>query len=568
MFVKKNSCKNGRVLLVFTKGYRENGKVKHKNIETIGYLDDLQKIYPDPLAHFRAIAKQRTEEEEHVPIMINTKSKLTDGNTRKNMGYIFLQKLYYLLDIDGFLSKKHRKENVEYRLNDALRLLVYSRIQNPSSIKKAYENKDRYFEKFDFSLKDLYRSLDLLLSYKTELITHLNQAITSGIGRDASITYYDCTNYYFEINYSDEDITDENGNVIQKGLRKKGPEKNNRPDPIVMLGLLLDKNGIPMNYDIFPGNESEKLTLLPLLRETKKKFNLQKVVIVADKGLNTSDNIFYNNTDNSGYIYSKSIRGADSEFKDWALTPWEDMSIAKSRIHTFDITIERDEKRNTKYTVIQKQVVYYSQNYADRARNQRNETIRKANSLIKNPGKYNRATSVGAAGYVINLEFDKKTGVILERELKLDREKIKEEEKLDGYYAIVTSEVEMSDNEIIEAYKGLWRIEDSFRVTKTEFKARPVYLSTEDHIRAHFFVCYISLLIMRLLELQLDRKYSPNQIVETLENCACTYVEQNYYLFNYRNDLLKDLEAAFRVDLGQKYLRLSQIKQISSNSKK
>ena len=564
MYVRKSRVNNGRILLSFVVGYRQDGKVKQKYIEHIGYLDELEKIYDDPMAHFKEIAKQRTKETKNEPISIDVNVSLPTSSNRKNLGYTFLQRVYYSLELDLFLNKKQLKENINYRFHDVIRLLTYSRILDPSSIKTTHENKTAYFEKFDLSLKDIYRSLDKLLALKDELLIHLYHIISSIYGIDTSHTYYDCTNYYFEIDYNDNDETNSHGETVKPGLRKRGVSKEHRPHPLVTMALLLDNQGIPISYDIFPGNESEKVTLRPLLNKAKSKYQLDKVIIVADRALNTSDNIFYNNSNHDGYIYSKSLKGADSEFVGWALA--DDLSQSqnniKSRVHTFDITIQRKGKRNTKVTVIQKQVVYYSAKFANKARYQRELVIDKAKSLIDNPGKYTRATSVGAAGYVKNINYDKKTGAIIAKDLSLDISKIKEEAKFDGYYAIVTSETHMSDTEIIDRYKGLWKIEESFKIMKSEFKARPVYLSTEDHIRAHFLICYLALVFIRLLERSVNYQYSPAQLIQAMNDYSCLYLDQNYYVFDYKDEILNSLEKVFNLDLSRKFMTQMNIRNL------
>lgn len=279
-------------------------------------------------------------------------------------------------------------------------------------------------------------------------------------------------NYYFEIEYDDQDIRDENGKIIKKGIRKRDPEKNHRPNPIVEMGLLLDKSGFPISYNIFPGNTSEKETIVPEIQKIKRRHNIDKVIVVADRGLNCSDNMIktasldLDKKNRDGYIYGQSIRGADKEFKDWVLK--DDYIVDKiidednneiifkhkSRIYPKKMYVTRDDKGLTKngnkkkqtVTIDQKQMVYYSQKYADKQKRDRLMVIEKAKDLIKNPGAYTRATSYGAAGYINDIKFDKETGQISTvSSLSLNEDKIKEEEKFDGYYSIVTSEENLSD---------------------------------------------------------------------------------------------------------------------------
>ena len=214
-------------------------------------------------------------------------------------------------------------------------------------------------------------------------------------------------------------------------------------------------------------------------------------------------------------------------------------------------------------TIYQKQMVYYSKKYAEKQKKERELVLTKAKDLIAHPGKYTRATSIGAAGYIKNIKFVKETGEIPDGiNLSLNLEKIAEEEKYDGYYSIVTSEKNLSDREIRDIYKGLWEIEESFKIIKSEFRARPIYLRTENHIKAHFLVCFVSLLILRVLEYKIGKKYPVNQIRESLIRYSCSHLDQNYYLFDYRNEVLQSLEEVFDIDLGNKIMATSQIKKI------
>ena len=585
MFLKK-SVSNGRVFLSFVQGYRHKGKVKHKTIEKIGYLDDLEKIYDDPIAHFKSIAKERNlsaSTERSIEVALN--QRLADNSSsRKNLGYAVIKRIYSILGINSFLQNKQKHLNIEYNLNRIFSLLVYNRFLFPSSKKKAFDNRDFFFETYDFSIDDLYRSLDYFARYSEQLQKYLHEKVCEIIGRDGKLGYYDVTNYYFEIPYNDEDEYDDNGVLVKTGFRKKGPSKEHRPDPIVNMGLLIDSNGIPMAFNTFSGGESEKTSLLPIIRRVKKDYGLQRIITVADRGLNTSDNTVFlagKNDDNTrghdGYIYGQSVLSADKEFKAWVINPEgyihtketdkdgeEVIFTHKSRVYAKTIQLKNKHgKRNLKMTIYQKQMAYYSKKYAEKQKKERELVLAKARDLIANPGKYTRATSIGAAGYIKNIKFMKETGEIPDGiNLSLNLEKIAEEEKYDGYYSIVTSEKKLSDKKIRDIYTGLWEIEESFKVIKSEFRARPVYLRTETHIKAHFFICFVSLLILRILEYKLDKKYPVNKIRESLIRYSCSHLDQNYYLFDYRDEIIESLEKVFNIDFGNKVMTPSQIKKI------
>ena len=602
MFVKQNKSHKG-ILLTYTIGYRKNGKVKHKNIETIGYLEDLKKQYNDPISHFKEIAKQRSNSEIHELVIKNLKSKTIDDNSHsKNLGYIILKKVYDELKISSVLNNKQSSLNIKYSLNNIMKLLVFSRILCPASKNETYNNKDIFFEKFDFSLKDLYRSLDYFESLKDDIIKSIWDNTKDSYNRNTSITYYDTTNYYFEISYNDEDLIDENGNILEKGSRKKGPSKEHRKTPIIGMGLLMDKDGIPLSYDLFPGNESEKLMMRPALKKIKSKFDINRTIIVADRGQNTSDNTVFIagknddvHTNHDGYVYGQSIIGADKEFKTWALDQtefindfiydddgnlvtykeaikdengnilrYEDKPVIfkhKSRVYAKKVQIKKDNKRNVNYQIYQKQRVYYCKKYADRQKHERELAVKKAEDLIKNPGKYTQATSYGCTKYINNIRFNEETGEIPNGlELSLKSDKIKEEAKYDGYYSIVTSEKNLTDKEIRDIYKGLWKIEESFKITKSDLETRPVYVWTKEHIEAHFLTCFISLVILRLIEFKTEKKYSTKSIINSLKKYTSNNLEHDIYIQNFTNDVIKDLSSVYNVDLSRKYLTLSEIK--------
>ena len=604
MFVKQNKTSKG-MLLTYTIGYRSNGKVKHKNIETIGYLEELKKLYDDPISHFKELAKQKTNSEINELTIKNLSSKRIEENDfTNNLGYIILKKVYNELGIKDLLIKEQDKLNIKYDLNDILSMLIFMRILKPGSKKNNFENMKMLFESYSFSLDDVYRSLSNLCPLQEVIQKTIWENTKDKYNRDVSCSYYDCTNYYFEIEYNDEDIFehDNNGNIVldkdgipvikRKGIRKRGPEKNHRPDPIVEMGLLMDASFIPLSFNLFPGNESEKLSLLPIFNRTRKDFNIGRTIVVADRGLNTSENILKISgisleeaLNKNGYVYGQSVRIADEEFKQWVLKQ-EDYIIEtitdengseitwkhKSRVYPKKMYVIRADKGKTtsgnkkreEINVDQKQLVYYSQKYADKQKRDREMVITKAKDLISHPEKYTKATSYGVAGYVNNLKFSKSTGEVADaNNLSLNEERIKEEEKYDGYYSIVTSEEKLSDSEIRKIYKGLAKIEESFKITKTGLESRPVYVSTADHIESHFLTCFISLVIIRLIERKLNNKYSYNKIIDSIRNYTSNHIEHDIYMQNYTDEVIKEIEEVFNIDLSRKYLTLSEIKKIS-----
>lgn len=478
------------------------------------------------------------------------------------MGHVALSSIYHELEINKFLISRQRTSDIEFDSNNIMKLLVFSRLLNPASKKKTFESRNDYFDKTNYTLDDVYRSLSFFKKQSNNIQLWLNERIKQNYGRDSSLVYYDVTNYYFETDKTDD-------------FKKKGPSKEHRPNPIVQMGLFIDTNGIPITYQLFPGNTHVCLTLRPNLSRIKKDYNLGKVVVVADKGMTTGDNIWYTLSAKDGYVFSMSIRGSDKEMKAYVLKQdgyeWLGKEYKrKSRLYPRTIWVTALNGKKMKKTVHEKQVIFYSEKYDKRAKAERAAVIAKAQDLIANPGKYTKATSYGAAGYVKNIDFDKETGEILSasKALSLDLEKLKEEEALDGYYAIVTSEHEESADRIIEMYRGLWKIEESFRVTKSDLEARPVFVSREDHIEAHFLTCFIALVIARILERKMGHRYSISQLLESLKKSECTHLQANQYLFDYYDDVLKDIGNVFGVDFSKRIRSIGEIKNILANTKK
>ena len=581
MFLKKCfNKKTGKTQLSIVQGYRVNGVVKNKVIENIGYLEELREQYEDPIAHFKEIVKKMNEEEINKNnIEINLLQKLPDNaKNRKSLGYAVVKNIYNMLGLYDLWQYKQRFVKAKFNLNSIFSLLIFTRFLFPSSIKQAFEHKTNYFENYNFELEDMYRALEYFDENSEEIQKLLAQKTKEKFGRKSQLGYYDVTNYYFEIPYEDEDLIDKNGK-IKKGFRKKGPSKEHRPDPIVQMGLLMDSAGIPIAYNLFSGGESEKVNMLPTIRRVKKDYGINRIIVVADKGLNTSENTAQlsgkNHDDmkyNDGYIYGQSILMSDKAFKEWILDPKgyivdkdnEITFIHKSRIIAKSVTVKNIQgDRNIKREIYQKQMVYYSEKYAKKQYYDRVKVIDKAKKLIANPDQYNKATSRGVAGYIKNLHFSPETGEIIKKhKLELDIDKITEESKYDGYYCIVTSEKDMPDAEIHNAYKGLWKIEESFKILKHEFDARPIFVQTEAHIKAHFLICYVALVIGRYLELLLKGKHNIDNIRKTLRNYQCSYLEQNYYLFDYNDEILKVIGKIFNWEITQKYMQVANIKKI------
>jgi len=546
VFIKvSKSGKKRKVYLV--EGFRdEHGKTKHRTVHCYGYLGDLEANDPDVLIKLRAKAKKIDKNE--VTITYNLSKSNLNREPDKNYGYFFLDNIYKNLGITDFIKNYNFETNFKYDLDEILRLLTFSRILNPMSKKSTVENKDLYFEDFNVDLKSVYKSLSNLDEIKMDLQNHLNQQVTSTYGRDISLVFYDVTNYYFEIDEEDD-------------VKKKGMSKENKKTPIIQMGLLIDNNGLPIAYKLFPGSTPDISTLIPFLNEMRDKFAFGKVILTADKGLNSGANLAYLKSNKDGYIVSTKIRGASRAFKDIVL---DNEGYVYNEAKTFKIksfTRERTVKDNDKKQVNLKEkvVVFWSKGYDDREKHKREKLEERIVEYLETPSKYKASNRYGIKKYL--KEIDSETGEIdKEIVLKFEKEKYEEDVALDGYYSLITSELEMTNKEIIEKYRGLWKIEESFKVLKTDLQGRPVYVRNNDHVEGHFLICFLALLISRILEFKLEHKYSIAKIQNSLKTATCRKIGNGIYSLNKQNEVFRAIEKEFNITMNYSEVRVEQLR--------
>jgi len=568
MFLKKDKKLNGRIYLSIVEGFREpgTGKTKQRKVKSLGYLDELEGEYDDPIAFFTELAKEmsRDAREKELPLNFSfSPNETIDSSSvlRKNLGFSVLSYFYHNLELDRFFVNRQRSLDIGYSLNHIFQMLVYSRVLIPSSKKASFETMDNYFLDFKFSMNHIYKALDYFNSLKDALLLHIHEMIRMNYGRDTSSIYYDVTNYYFEIKEPDE-------------FRKKGVSKEHRTNPIIQMGLLMDNSGLPISYKLFKGNTNDCSTLMPVLDDLKNDYNFGRVIVVTDKGMNTGENIAYNILHKNGYIYSQTVRGANVDLKEYVLSDeGYDVSAEgfkiKSRVVSTKIWVENVKGKRVQVPIEQKQVVFFSPDYAKRAKHEREKAVEKAEKLIPN-NKTGKIPNKGVKKYIVSTPCDTETGELFELSEYhfIDQEKIFEEEKYDGYYAIVTSELNMPTNEILDAYRNLWKIEETFKITRSDLKTRPIYLSKKEHIEAHFLICFVSLLLLRLLQKETANRYSTKTLVNTMNSITGTYVDKNYYMFDYYNEVVEDLGKASNIDFSKRFMTLGEVKNIISRTKK
>ncbi len=590
MFLKSTKQKNGRINLSFVHGYRDpiTKKVKHKVIENLGYVDEYLDQYEDPIAHFKEIARIRTlemKEEElgkEIPLGSIYADEVMDENenSMRHLGFLPLSCIYHELKLDQFLINRQRSKSMDYSLNDVMQLLVYTRVLAPGSKRASFLQKENIAGSFNCDWFDVYRALDYFAAFREDLLLHLHEQVRINYKRKTDVVFYDVTNYYFEIDREDD-------------FRRKGFCKHNTRNPLVQMGLLLDADAIPIAYRLFKGNTHDSQTMMPLLQETRKTYGLERIIIVADKALNSGDNVAFLMAKGDGFIFSQKIRGASQELKDYVFNPagyvekkgvvtvadsWDkqagnqDVPVfrMKSRPYPqeFWVTYADGKKRQIPLDV--KQIVCYNELYARRQKHKRAKVLEKAQKIIAHPKRYSKEEASGALRYVKNIEYNPETGECIntKRIPILDLDKIAEDEKYDGYYAIITSEINMPDQEVVRTYHGLWEIERNFRITKSDLKSRPVHVSLEQRIEGHFLTCYIALLILRLLCKRLNGKHSPEQIIESLKRYQSCLVKDNIFKLTYHDPIIKDIGDVLNLTLNRRFLTTGGIRQLIADSKK
>jgi transposase len=547
---------NDKKIVYLVESFRdEKNRSKQRIIKSFGQLSDLIKDNPNALEEIKTWAKRETESiKHHRTATLKIDFLLEQDGSQKplNYGYTFLESIYNQLNISDFIDNYSTDKPFKYDLDSILKLLVFSRALNPKSKRKTFEKKVNYFfELKDFSLDDLYRSLDHLSEIKDDLMVHLNEEIASQGLRDASLVFYDVTNYYFE---SDE--TD--------GFRETGVSKENQTTGIVQMGLFIDNNGLPITYELFPGNTNDLSTMRPILEKIKKQFNLGKLTIVADKGNNSASNLAMIEAYGDDYIISQRIRNRGNTYSNIVLNQ-EDYQYNQD--HTFKyklVSYDKEVKLEDGSTkVIHEHLMcFWSKDEEFYQRAKRGLLEDKIQRFLNEPALLNASNSFGIKKYFKKVKIDPKTGEILKGKdtYVFNKEKYDRDLALDGYYTIVTNNLELHPFDIIKHYRQLSKIEESFKVTKTDLEGRPIYVWTKPHIKGHFLTCYLALLIYRILQMKLDHKYPVHQIKEALNSANVIKLNKHIYLMHDTDKVFKEMSRIYELEIDYKYVRFEVLK--------
>lgn len=551
-----------------------NGKRTTKVVEKLGTEAELRKKLDgkDPYEWANEYIQQlnaKTEAEKSRITISYSPHEQVEINQRRsfNAGYLFLQKIYYDLGLNKICTAVKRKHSFKYDLNSILSRLIYTRIIYPGSKKSAFEDSAKFIEQPNFELHQVYRALSVMNEEMDYIQAQLYKNSLAVSKRNTGVIYYDCTNYYFEIEQADED----------DGLRKYGHSKENRPNPIVQMGLFMDGDGIPLAFCINPGNTNEQITLTPLEKKLLSDFSLSKFVVCTDAGLSSYDNRLFNDRHGRAFISVQSIKILKEFQQSWCLerTGWKRYGDNSGR--TFNID-ELDEKKDYETVLYRERwfnennleyrmIVTYSLKYRDYLRTVRKRQVERAKKKVDHPSELKKKRGTDAKRFIKETRCTP-NGEIAENTIySIDEDMISEEEKYDGFYAVSTN-LEDEAQEIVKINQRRWEIEECFRIIKHEFKARPAYLSRKERIKAHFMTCFIALIVYRYLEMGIDSEYTVEQIVNTLREMNMVKQEGYGYIPAYdRTDLTDRLHTAAGICTSTEIVSMAKMRSICKISK-
>lgn len=552
------------------KDIKKNGKRTTKIVKKLGNEKDILKKSngEDPIVWAKKYIEElnKKEKEGHAEVIEKySSSKRIPKNVQKifNGGYLFLQDIYYGLKLDEICKNISKQYKFEYDLNSILSRLIYTRILNPSSKLSSYEASKKLIEQPNFELQHIYRALEVIANETESIEACVYKNSLTLVDRNTKILYYDCTNYFFETEQAE-------------GLKQYGVSKEHRPTPIVQMGLFMDGDGFPLAFCINPGNTNEQITLKPLEQQIIKDFEFSHFVVCTDAGLASKENRIYNNIQNRSYIVTQSLKKIKGHLKEWALasTGWHTINSSKE-IDLNDIdnsyensTVYYKERWIKEDGLEQRLIVSYSPKYAAYQRNIRNGQIVRAENLIANPSATARSKQNDPKRFISTTHVTCDGEIAEKRNLTLNTKAIEDEALFDGFYAVCTT-LDDDISEIIKVNKRRWEIEESFRILKTEFKTRPVYLKNDDRIKAHFTVCFLSLLIYRILESKLDYKFTSSEIIKTLREMNFSKLGEDGYIPIYtRNDLTDALHTIFGFRTDYEIVTKKLFKKILEKTKK
>ena len=570
MRLKVNKSKNSINYYIITDTKTKDGKRSTKVFKKLGNEQEILKISngESPLEWAKKqvdIVNKQIEEKTLKITAEFSQSNLIEENKQLsfNCGYLFLQDIYYSLGLDKICNVISDKYRIKYNLNSILSNLIYTRIIEPSSKLSAFETAKTFLEQPDFELQNIYRALGIIANETEDIESAVYKNSLNVVNRNTKILYYDCTNYFFEIEEAE-------------GIKQYGKSKENRPLPIVQMGLFMDGDGFPLAFVIDSGNTNEQVTLKPLEKQIIKDFELSKFVVCTDAGLASIENRKFNEVQDRSFIVTQSLKKIKGHLKEWALSEdgWHKLN-SKKIINLNDIDnsssneeIFYKERWINENGLSQRLIVSYSPKYAAYQKAVRNSQVERAQKLINNPSSVSRNRQNDPKRFIKSTSVTRDGEVADKRVLALNQSAIDSESAFDGFYAVCTT-LEDDISEIIKVNKRRWEIEESFRILKSDFKARPVYLKRDDRIKAHFTTCFLALLIYRILEHKLNGKFTSSQIINTLRNMNLRNLDGVGFIPTYtRTPITNALHTNFNFRTDTEITTLKEMKKILNLTKK
>lgn len=573
MKVNTSKSKNAESFYIKQSYIDSNGKSTSRTIRKLGTLKELLIEHgptrDDVMAWAKEQARIETEKYEQekanlcIPITFHPNRKIPHGENRKFQGgYLFLQSLYYELGLNRICRKIKDKYHYDYDLNAILSDLIYTRILDPGSKRSSFESAKSFLEAPTYQLHDVYRALSVL-SKECDLIQSETYRNSNAVfKRNDGVLYYDCTNYYFEIEQED-------------GSKKYGKSKEHRPNPIVQMGLFTDGDGIPLAFNLFPGNQNEQTSLKPLEKKVIDEFGCKKFIFCSDSGLASESNRLFNHTQNRAYIVTQSIKKLPEEYREAALNRKGFRRISNNKVVDLD-TLTEDDKDELFYKeepysskkMEQRLLITYSPKYAAYQKEIREKQIERARMMLSNGKHKKNRTNPNDPARFIEKAAVTKEGEMADILYFLDEEKIAQEARYDGLYAVCTDLFDDKPDSILKVSESRWQIEACFRIMKTDFSARPVYVQREDRIQAHFLICFLSLLLYRLLEKKLNKKYTCENILHVLRSYEFADIQGQGFIPIYQsNSITDDLHKTWGFETDYEFITKRKMKEIQKASK-
>ena len=558
-------------ILYYAVSIRKGKKTTSKNVRRIGRLSELKKEYTDPIAHFRAEAKRLTDEGRSESSFEIPANLMLDPMKKRRvmLGYIFPQSVYYSLGLDMVMRGIRNESKATYDFNRIMRDLIIGRVLSPLSKSSTYEKAFSFPEPPDYDLQHVYRSLSLMAKNFDLIEEKAFKGMKKYADVDTSVTYYDCTNFYFEIEEED-------------GFRTYGKSKENRPNPIVQMGLFLDRNGLPISMCINPGRTNEQKTMIPLEKLMTERFGIEKFVVCADCGLSGKRNLRFNSTENHGFVVTESLKKVSEDVRARLMGDggWKRFGDASGRLYSLkeiredanlrDVIFYHDERFAMGSDGFEERIVTtYCGRLREYQRSVRERQLQRAMELVRQ-GKIRKGVNQNDVRRFIVVDSVTENGEVAEKKVfSIDRERFEEESEYDGFYA-VTTDLDDDPGEIIRINRGRWEIEESFRIMKSDFDGRPVFVSREDRIRAHFLTCYLAFMIFRIIEQKLNKgdvRYTDPEILRTLRDYEAIDAE-SFYVGAMEGKAVRALESTFGLVGSMTAFSKAQFRRLVARSKK